>query len=51
MRVMIAQYKKGLFEPERGQHNQQAEWPMPKKTYDDALKLFYRAIGEFIEIV
>jgi len=46
MRVMIAQYKKGLFEPERGQHNQQAEWPMPKKTYDDALKLFYRAIGK-----
>jgi len=48
LRMMIAQYKKGRFEPERDQHDQQLPWPMPKQTYDDALKLFYSAIGQSV---
>ena len=50
LRMMIAQHKKGRFEPERDQHDQQLPWPMPKQTYDEALKLFYSAIGEFFDL-
>jgi len=48
LRVMIAQYKKGRFHPERDQHDQEIPWPMPKQTYDAALKMFYRAIGQSV---
>ena len=49
LRIMIDQYKKDRFEPERDQHDQELPWPMPKQTYDAALKMFYSAIGELVE--
>merc|ERR1712200_42814 len=46
VRDMVGDWKEGDFDPERDQHDQKYEWPVPKKTYDAGLQLFYRAVGQ-----
>jgi len=46
VRDMLGDWKEGDFDPERDQNDQEYEWPVPKKTYDAGLQLFYRAVGQ-----
>jgi len=46
LRDMLIDYKQGDFDPKADQHDQEFEWPVPKQTYDVALKLFNRVTGQ-----
>ena len=47
---MVGDWKEGDFDPEFDQDDQVYEWPVPKKIYDAALQLFYRAVGQCLSV-